>query len=205
MELEAETPLSAAPDHRRRLLEGMAAAIAEHGYAATRLADVVAHARVSRRTFYEHFEDKEECFLALYVALCDHLLEVIADAAAAEARWDERVGAAIRAYLSVLTSQPALSRAALMEIQAAGPRALELRLRVQGRFADQLRELVDLGRTTDLPAMRPLSPRLAAAITGGVNELVLLEFARGDAADFEGLGEEATEFVSSVLGGLLSA
>jgi AcrR family transcriptional regulator len=78
MELEAETPLSAAPDHRRRLLEGMAAAIAEHGYAATRLADVVAHARVSRRTFYEHFEDKEACFLALYVALCDHLLEVIA-------------------------------------------------------------------------------------------------------------------------------
>jgi hypothetical protein len=115
------------------------------------------------------------------------------------------VGAAIRAYLTVLTSQPALSRAALMEIQAAGPRALELRLQVQERFADQLRELVDLGRTTDLPAMRPLSPRLAAAITGGVNELVLLEFARGDAADFEGLAQEATEFVSSVLGGLLSA
>ena len=52
--------------HRLRLLEGFAAAVSERGYAATTIAHIVEHARVSKRTFYEHFADKEECFLALY-------------------------------------------------------------------------------------------------------------------------------------------
>ena len=59
--------------HRARLTGGLAAAIAEKGYAAVTIADVVRHARVSKRTFYEHFADKEACFLALYAETSDEL------------------------------------------------------------------------------------------------------------------------------------
>ena len=61
--------------HRARLTGGLAAAIEEKGYAAVTIADVVARARVSKRTFYEHFADKEACFLALYSETSDELLK----------------------------------------------------------------------------------------------------------------------------------
>ena len=69
---------SAPADRRARLTAGLADAIAEKGYAAATIADVVRHARVSKRTFYEHFADKEACFLALYSESSDELLALIA-------------------------------------------------------------------------------------------------------------------------------
>ena len=127
----------AAAGHRARLTEGLAAAIAEKGYAAVTIADVVRAARVSKRTFYEHFPDKESCFLALYAETTDELLELIAGAtAAAQGSWEERIGAAARAYFDRVASEPELIRAALLEIQAAGPRARVLRREVQRRYAE---------------------------------------------------------------------
>ena len=89
------TTTPAAAGHRARLTAGLAAAIAEKGYAAVTIADVVRSARVSKRTFYEHFADKEACFLALYVETSDELLELIAaTTASAEGPWEGRIGAA---------------------------------------------------------------------------------------------------------------
>jgi AcrR family transcriptional regulator len=89
----------AASGHRARLTEGLAAAIAEKGYAAVTIADVVRGARVSKRTFYEHFADKEACFLALYAETSDELIDLIATSAAnAPGSWEARIGAAARAY-----------------------------------------------------------------------------------------------------------
>src|SRR3954447_24211790 len=65
---------------RGRLLDAMAEAVAQHGYGATTVAHVVALAGVSRKTFYEHFADKEDCFLALYDAGIAYVLGRIADA-----------------------------------------------------------------------------------------------------------------------------
>ena len=75
---------SATATHAARLTAGLAASIAEKGYAATTIADVVRHARVSKRTFYEHFADKEACFLALYSETTDALLELIGRASCRE-------------------------------------------------------------------------------------------------------------------------
>src|SRR3954447_26186619 len=99
---------TAGPAHRARLVAGLAASITEKGYAATTIADVVRHARVSKRTFYEHFADKEDAFLALYSALGDRTLTAIAEAAAGDAPWRERVDASVRAYLELLAEQPVL-------------------------------------------------------------------------------------------------
>ena len=138
----APTTRPAAAGHRARLTGGLAAAIAEKGYATVTIADVVGHARVSKRTFYEHFADKEACFLALYSETSDELLDLIAEAAAsADGPWDERLGAAARAYFERVAGEPELIRAALLEIQAAGPRARGLRREVQRRYAEQLRAL----------------------------------------------------------------
>ena len=66
---------------REALTGGLAAAIADKGYAATTIADIVMHARVSKRTFYEHFADKEACLMALYEQGCVYLLAVVRSAA----------------------------------------------------------------------------------------------------------------------------
>src|SRR6185312_6723758 len=82
---------------RGRMIDAMAQTVAAKGYTATTVADVVAHAGVSRKTFYEHFADREECFLAAYDAAVDVLLGAVAERMAAgpssEIDWRERVRA----------------------------------------------------------------------------------------------------------------
>src|SRR4051812_49438896 len=123
----ARALVSAAPGHRDRLVLGMVAAVAERGYAATTITDVVRHARVSRRTFYEHFADKEACFLAAYDAVSDTVLAGIAEAAQRGATFEERILASVRAYLEALAAEPAIARVFTVDILGAGPAALARR------------------------------------------------------------------------------
>ena len=187
-----------AAGHRERLTEGLAGAIAEKGYGATTIADVVRHARVSKRTFYEHFADKEECFLALYSETSDALLELIADAAAGDGAWPGRVEAAARAYFERVAEEPALIRAALVEIQAAGPRARALRRDVQRRYAELLRTLSEAAASDD-PSLQALSPALATAVVGGLDELMLEAVEEGREARLAELAGAAAELVRAVL------
>jgi len=191
-------PRPAAAGHRARLTEGLAAAIAEKGYAAVTIADVVRIARVSKRTFYEHFADKEACFLALYGETSDELIELIATSAAtAPGSWEERIEAAARAYFERVAGEPELIRAALLEIQAAGPRARELRREVQRRYADQLRAFSDAAAAEG--AGRALTPALATAVVGGLNELMLEAVEAGRAERIGELADAATELIRAVL------
>jgi AcrR family transcriptional regulator len=191
-------------DHRARLVEGMAAAIHEKGYAAATIADVVRHARVSKRTFYEHFADKEECFLACYSHAAEGALHAVAGAAEAaaadDAPWPERVRVTAHAYLVALQSRPTLTRTLLLEVHAAGTRALAVRRAVLERFADLLRSLVDDGRR-QYPQLRPLRATMAVALVGGINELVLNAVERGDAARLSELEDTIVELVGAVLVG----
>jgi len=184
-------------DARGRLMRGLALSIVEKGYVATTIADVVRHARVSKRTFYEHFSDKEDCYLALYAAGNDLLLDVIAAAAAGPGTWRERVEAAARAYLTALAAMPALTRTFLLEIQAAGPRALAARRGMHARFAEHLRALTAQAAAED-PAITPLSPALATAVAGGINELMLQAVEEGRAGELADLTGVATELIVAV-------
>jgi len=187
----------ASATHRARLTAGLAAAIADKGYAAATIADVVANAHVSKRTFYEHFADKEACFLALYAETSDALLEVIADAVARTgAGWDERLATAARAYFERVAAEPALIRTGMIEIQAAGPAARRLRREVQRRYADMLRTLSEEAAAEE-PGIAPLSPVLATAVVGGIDELMLE--AVEENADMGALAEAAIELIRAVL------
>jgi AcrR family transcriptional regulator len=160
------------------MLAAMAEAVARKTYAGTTVADVVAGAGVSRKTFYEHFRDKEECFLAAFDAGVDLLLDAIA-AATPEPDDDTWLGlmrARARAYLDTLASQPAFARTFLIEVFAAGPRALDRRAEVLRRFAQLFRDLhVDARR--QFPDLPPVPEPVYVAAVGAINELVS-EFAR---------------------------
>lgn len=190
--------LELAAEGRGRLLTGLAAAIAAKGYATATIADIVRHARVSKRTFYEHFADKEECYLALYDAVGAHLLAVVAQAAAAELPWRERVDAAARAYLTELAARPALTRTFLIELQAAGPQALARRREVHRRFAGQLQRLTEDAARHEQGVV-PLSPAMATAVAGGINELVLQAVEQGRVGQLAELTDAATELILGVV------
>ena len=186
--------------HRARLVAGMAEAVVEKGYTGTTIADVVARAQVSRRTFYAHFPDKEACFLAAYDAASNLLMATIAQAVERSAgrSWQERVGLGVSTYLHAMAAEPVLTRAFLVEVLAAGPEALARRRAVHARFARLLEDLV-ARHLEELPSGLPLRPALATALIGGVNELVLLAVEEGRAQDLPEYADVAAQLVRAVL------
>ena len=156
-----------AHQHRSRLLEGMAHAVAAKGYAETTIADIVREASVSRRTFYEHFATKAECLVALYDAASRNALKVLREAIDPARDWEAQVETATAAYLGALASNPVLLRTLYIEILGLGAVGLAARRRVNQEIADFIVGVVGSG------GGKPLAPELAMAIVGGINELVL--------------------------------
>jgi AcrR family transcriptional regulator len=163
-------PSLVAASQRARLLEATGRAVAEKGYAAATIDDIVRGAGVSKKTFYEHFPDKLGCFLAAYEAASDELLEHVRAAQEASGDWVERTRAGIHAYLRWLAAEPALARVFLIEIAAAGPEALERRERVRDRYAARMRELQTTNSVPD---------ELFHAVVAAVDDLVVRRLRAG--------------------------
>jgi AcrR family transcriptional regulator len=179
---------------------GFAAAVSEHGYAAVTIADIVRHSKVSKRTFYEHFADKEACFLATYVAATTIVLASAAAAFEVHAAepWEKQLEASIDAYVTALESNPALTRACLVEIHAAGPRALERRREVHAAFAKMLRDFTKRTRKKH-PEVQTISEEMATAVVGGINELLVAQVERGPRNRLPSLRTTAFELMKAVL------
>jgi AcrR family transcriptional regulator len=157
---------------RRDLIGALAACVAEKGYASTTIADIVALAHVSKRTFYEHFGSKEECLLALYDHVTSRLMAIIRSSGSPRQRFPKRIAEGVAAFLSALDSMPQFSRTLLVEMQGAGERAFRLRQETLRGFALTIVELVEVGRAAN-PELKALSMNRALAIVGGINELLL--------------------------------
>jgi AcrR family transcriptional regulator len=166
------------------MLEAMASAVAAKGYAGTTVADVVGGAGVSRKTFYEHFRDKEDCFLAAFDAGVQLLVDAVERATLdAEGEWREHIRAGVRAYLSALSAAPDFARTFLIEVLAAGPHALERRAEVHGRFAELLKTLHESYRADHPEEIPQLPDEVFIAVVGAVNELVSDRVRKGRTAD----------------------
>jgi AcrR family transcriptional regulator len=163
----AMPPAVPATEARARLLGAMAALVAEKGYAAVTIDDLARGARTSKRTFYDHFPDKQRCFLAAYEAASDTVYNLVEEAAAPGPPWRARVDTVIRTYLAALAARPEMTRVFHVEILAAGPEALDLHLQVNRRYATLLRRIVREG------GERRLGQPTAIALLGAVHELVL--------------------------------
>jgi AcrR family transcriptional regulator len=162
-----------AESQRERLLVAMADATAAKSYANVAVAEVIERAGVSRRSFYEHFANKEDCFLAAYDAGVEALLGAIGEAEAAAGGLLEAARAGTEVYLQVLADNPAFARTFLIEVLGAGPAALARRDAVHQRFADRLADThaaiaQQLGATVDAPA-----PYIFRAAVGAIHELVI--------------------------------
>jgi len=156
-----------ATEVRTRILRAMATLVAEKGYAAVTIHDIARGARISKRTFYDHFDDKQRCLLAAYEDAAAHVHDAVQRAAAPGSPWRERVDAVILTYLEILAAQPEMTRVFHIEIQAAGAEALRLHLDVNLRYAALLRRIVREG------GERTLDQSMAIALLGAVHELVL--------------------------------
>ena len=157
---------------RARMLDAMVQSVAEKGYARVAVADVVERAGVSRKTFYEQFANKEECFVAAYDDGVDRLLAAIDAALATLAPdWLAAARRAVEVYLDAMAASPAFARAFLIEALGAGPVALARRRAVQDRFAAQL-EAVHRRARADIPEIPEVPPHTFRAAVGAVNELV---------------------------------
>jgi AcrR family transcriptional regulator len=192
---------------RGRMIEAMAEAVAAKGYGATTVADVVAAAGVSRKTFYEHFDDREACFLAAYDAAVDFVLVALGERMAAgdpgTADWRERVRAAVRAYLEVLAAEPAFARTFLVEVHAAGPRARARRGEVHARFVQFLRAQAEIARQDHrrLPDTPDTPDAVFLAIVGGVEAVVSAWVSDGRTTDLRELEPALTYFQLALLAG----
>jgi AcrR family transcriptional regulator len=109
-----------AENQRERLLNGVVDAVAEHGYNATTIGSITEAAKISRRTFYEHFKDKEGCFLAAYEMIDTHVRGAMLAAEERSGSWPERVPAALNTLLDVLARDLGVARFYLIEPLAAG-------------------------------------------------------------------------------------
>ena len=186
----------------RQLLQGMAACVSEKGYGATTIADVVRAARVSKSTFYAHFADKEECFVALYSAATNNVLDAMReadlDAARAGMPWHDHLVAVNAAYLEALAGGGELTRSLLIEVQTAGANALAMRRDVLDRYVRLMRGVCD-GLRRGNPELRRLSPELSLGAVGGINEIVMQAIETGPVEDITALNELATSLWAALL------
>jgi AcrR family transcriptional regulator len=191
---DSARPLARATQ-RDRLLDGMAQTVARRGYAATPVAEVLKAAGVSRRTFYEQFADKEDCFVAAYdaiVALCTR--RVVAAYHGADA-WEDGIARAYDALLTTLAEEPDFAHLGVVGVLAAGPRALarrEATLRRLARFVDHTSERA--AAATRPPAL------VGQAIVGGIHELVYSQIVRGETARLPRLTPELLHYTFMLLG-----
>jgi len=186
-------------EHRRRLLDAMAEAVAHKGYADTTIADLASGARVSRRTFYEHFGSKEECLIALYEAASRQALSVLRDAIDPAHDPLTQAERALRAYLSTMASNPLLLKTLFIAILGLGSAGLQARRRVNQHLADLILEVIN---RPGEKKRKPLPPALAMSIVGGINELVLEMIERDRMTELDQLTDTAAQFVRAVVDGV---
>ena len=164
---------------RRRLLDGLAASIEERGFRESTIADIVRHARTSKRTFYDHFATKEECFFELLTANNAELVETLRNAVDPGAPWREQVRQAVTAYVRSIDATPAITLSWIRELPALGEAARPLMRQGSGRLAAAIVDLTT-GPGFREAGIAPLSPTAAVILVGGLRELTAQTVEDGD-------------------------
>ena len=183
---------------RGRLICAITDAVAEQGYANTSVTDVTRRASVSRKAFYEHFEDKEACFLAAYDTGARAIFEAMANAAGGLTEWRETLDVVLSTWLEFLDADLAFTRAHMIEFWAAGDEARERWKQRRDRTTALLQLLHDRAREQD-PSVVPVSPTTVSAVVGGVNRVVISHLLANEKAPLTSLKPELQAFIELAL------
>jgi AcrR family transcriptional regulator len=169
---------------RERLLAAMLRATAELGYREVSVQDVLDRAGVSRPTFYEHFKNKEDCFLAAFDAAGARLHERLETAAAeSDDGWRGSLRMALEELLRFVLDEPDAAMSLIVDARAACPAALVRRDEILDHFAACL----DTRVRDESEAETPPSPIAAAGIVGGIEALLYSRLNKGETGELESL------------------
>jgi AcrR family transcriptional regulator len=166
-----------AQSQRERLLAAIVRVAAAQGYEATSVADILEEAGVGRETFYELYEDKQDCLLAARKVLVEDLEAAIETAYQGRAPWVDRIRDAVAALLEWFAADPAAARVVLIEVAAVGAASRELFRADFAHFTD----LIDSGLDPSLPA--PDLPQAASLAVSAALARVYEEVVRGRTAE----------------------
>ena len=167
--------MAATESRRDLILAAMIRVVGAKGYKATSVADVIEEAGTSRTTFYKHFEDKHECFLAAYEALVERVFGQVVATCDGEQPWLERMRTGLATIVDLFAVDPTLARTAVVEVAAAGADARQLHWNAVARFT----EFLDAGR--ELADGRELPENIALMSAGAVSGLIFDEVLAGRA------------------------
>jgi len=177
---------------RERLIVAMLNAAAELGYLGTNVQDVIDRAGISRPTFYEHFSNKEDCFLAAFDTSAERLRKRI-EAAALEGGniWRERVRLSLEALLHFVSREPDTARAIIVEARAASAAAVKRRVELMDDFARCLQS----GAEELLPDGGSQTSTTASGIIGGVESVIYSRLCKQECDQLEALLPSLMYFV----------
>ncbi|MEV5824445.1 TetR/AcrR family transcriptional regulator [Spirillospora sp. NPDC052242] len=165
-----------ASNQRARILRAVTEIVGGKGYAQLTIDAIVGASAISKKTFYEHFRNKEEAFFAAFDSIAARMLAAFDDAAAGRREPDARLRAGLGALLEFLAAEPLAARMGVVEVLAAGPEAVARRDRIKQHFSTIVVEHL-LAMYPDFP-----EPELAAeVIVGGVHEVLYSRISRGEA------------------------
>lgn len=185
---------------RTRLLMAMVQVVAEQGYAAATVATVLKRAHISRETFYQHFTDKQDCFLTAFDEASNLLISMMEAALGApEDPPLARVDRVLATYLGALAAMPTLARTFLIEVYGAGRTAVSRRLAVQERFAVAIGDVITGGQSWRGGLD---SAFLGRAVVGAVSALVTGCVDAGEFDELPRLRERLVTLVGAVLDGV---
>ncbi len=161
-------------DQRERLLQALVELVDEHGWAGVRISELVSRAGVSRRSFYEHFRNKEECLLAAFDESVRRLTERMVAAYDPRMEWQEQVQAIVGAVFAATLERPNAMRLVCVDIGAAGPAGLERWSRGAALFERYLREVF-----AQAPGEGTIPEPVAKAVVGALRKIMYSRVAEG--------------------------
>ncbi len=162
---------------RERLLEAVLVVSGELGYEKVAVRHVIEQAKTSRATFYKHFDDREDCFAQAYSDACGWLYRRLIGAAKRQPSWREGLRAALAELLEFCANQPAIAKALLVEVHAAGERPLAQRRDLMERLSRALDSARD-----EIPSRQAPPPVTSDFIVGAIDTLLAAKLLDGDAA-----------------------
>lgn len=180
-----------AQNHRERLTAGVIAAVAEHGYRDAGVTQIAAAAGVSRRTFYDYFSDKDECYFATYGLIEENLLRIISEAGASARGWPAKVRSRVLALVEVLAANPDLVRFTMLAPATAGGVVVDRQRSFLRRLLADLTGGVPSGSGHATPSDAELE-----ALAGGVSAVLTRRVA---ASESDRLVSDAPQLVEMVL------
>jgi AcrR family transcriptional regulator len=162
-------------NQRERMLAAVADVASAASYGEMSVEDIIVTAGVSRRTFYEHFKNKEDAFIAAYEEAAGRLLAAVRAGYESREGFADRVRAGIEMFLMLLAADPAFARMCIVEVMAAGPEAVQRRNEAMQAFAMMFEE--NARAFLEEP---PPSQLAAETIVGGIYEVIYTRIQRGE-------------------------